>query len=89
MDVLLKGVNVPRMIGPQPVRITSLGAAQQESLLHDHFGRIWQQRIWSLGYADAYVEVLALYWHFVELVWIFLLPLLYMAGHHSAANLGF
>lgn len=37
----------------------------------------------------VYVEVLALYWHFVELVWIFLLPLLYMAGHHSAANLGF
>jgi serine protease Do len=60
MDVLLKGVNVPRMIGPQPVRITSLGAAQQESLLHDHFGRVWQQRIWSLGYADAYVAVLAL-----------------------------
>jgi cytochrome c oxidase subunit 3 len=37
----------------------------------------------------VYVEVLALYWHFVELVWIFLLPLLYMAGHHSAADLGF
>jgi cytochrome c oxidase subunit 3 len=37
----------------------------------------------------VYVEVLALYWHFVELVWIFLLPLLYMAGHHSVANLSF
>lgn len=32
----------------------------------------------------VYVEVLGLYWHFVELVWIFLLPLLYMAGHHHA-----
>lgn len=37
----------------------------------------------------VYVEVLCLYWHFVELVWIFLLPLLYMAGHHRADNLTF
>jgi cytochrome c oxidase subunit III len=35
----------------------------------------------------VYVEVLALYWHFVELVWIFLLPLLYMAGHHHPEGL--
>lgn len=35
----------------------------------------------------VYVEVLALYWHFVELVWIFLLPLLYMAGHHHLSGL--
>jgi serine protease Do len=60
MDLLLKGVKTPRMIGTQAVRITSLGPAQQESLLHDHYGRIWQQRSWSLGYADAYVVVLAL-----------------------------
>jgi serine protease Do len=60
MDVLLKGVKTPRLIGTQPVRITSLGPAQQESLLHDHYGRIWQLRTWSLGYADAYVVVLAL-----------------------------
>jgi serine protease Do len=60
MDLLLKAVKIPRMVGTQPVRVTSLGAAQQESLLRDHFGRIWQLRIWSLGYADAYVVVLAL-----------------------------
>jgi serine protease Do len=60
MDLLLKGVKTPRMIGTQAVRITSLGSAQQESVLHDHYGRIWQQRTWSLGYADAYVVVLAL-----------------------------
>jgi cytochrome c oxidase subunit 3 len=28
------------------------------------------------------VEVLGLYWHFVDLVWIFLFPLLYLLGHH-------
>lgn len=53
--------------------------------------------VWQLGLAQAgffkpqeryvYVEVLALYWHFVELVWIFILPLLYMAGHHSPEGL--
>jgi serine protease Do len=60
MDVLLKGVPLPRMIGTQAVRITSLGPAVSESLVHDRFGRIWQLRSYSLGYADAYVEVMAL-----------------------------
>jgi hypothetical protein len=60
MDLLLKAVKLPRMIGAQAVRITSLGPAQRESLMHDHFGRVWQLRIWSLGYADAFVIVLAL-----------------------------
>ena len=28
------------------------------------------------------VEVFGLYWHFVDLVWIFLFPLLYLIGRH-------
>ena len=28
----------------------------------------------------APVEVVALYWHFVDIVWIFLFPLLYLIG---------
>ena len=28
------------------------------------------------------VEVAGLYWHFVDLVWIFLFPLLYLIGRH-------
>jgi cytochrome c oxidase subunit 3 len=27
------------------------------------------------------VEVVGLYWHFVDIVWVFLFPLLYLAGH--------
>ena len=27
------------------------------------------------------VEVTGLYWHFVDIVWIFLFPLMYLAGH--------
>src|SRR4029077_4912018 len=60
MDLVLKAAKIPRMIGTQAVRVTSLGAAQQESPLRDHFGRVWQLRIWPLGYADAYVVALAL-----------------------------
>jgi cytochrome c oxidase subunit 3 len=28
------------------------------------------------------VEVTGLYWHFVDLVWVFLFPLFYLIGHH-------
>jgi cytochrome c oxidase subunit 3 len=40
------------------------------------------------GYQNAYsaayftpVEMIGLYWHFVDIVWIFLFPLLYLIGH--------
>ena len=28
------------------------------------------------------VEMVGLYWHFVDIIWIFLFPLLYLVGHH-------
>lgn len=31
------------------------------------------------------VEILGLYWHFVDLVWIYLFPLLYLLGRHLPA----
>jgi cytochrome c oxidase subunit 3 len=31
----------------------------------------------------APVEVSGLYWHFVDIVWIFLFPLLYLLGRHG------
>ena len=32
---------------------------------------------------DQPVEILGLYWHFVDIVWVFLFPLLYLiAGFH-------
>jgi cytochrome c oxidase subunit 3 len=34
-------------------------------------------------------EVVGLYWHFVDVVWIILLPVLYLSGHHEAADLHF
>jgi cytochrome c oxidase subunit 3 len=35
------------------------------------------------------VEVAGLYWHFVDVIWIFLLPLLYLIGTHSIHDLHF
>lgn len=35
----------------------------------------------SSGYFTP-VEIVGLYWHFVDLVWIFLFPLLYLVGRH-------
>jgi cytochrome c oxidase subunit 3 len=31
----------------------------------------------------APVEMTGLYWHFVDIVWIFLFPMLYLIGLHS------
>jgi cytochrome c oxidase subunit 3 len=32
------------------------------------------------------VEVVGLYWHFVDIVWIFLFPLLYLIGRHTTGS---
>ena len=29
------------------------------------------------------VEMIGLYWHFVDIIWIFLFPLLYLVDRHS------
>lgn len=60
MDTLLKGLKMPRVIGSQAIRITSLGPATHESIHVDRFDRAWQLREWSLGYADLHVVTLAL-----------------------------
>jgi cytochrome c oxidase subunit 3 len=36
----------------------------------------------------APVELTGLYWHFVDIVWIFLFPLLYLLGAHLAGGGG-
>jgi cytochrome c oxidase subunit 3 len=44
------------------------------------------RRAWKNEFNAAYfapVEISGLYWHFVDIVWIFLFPLLYLIGKHS------
>jgi cytochrome c oxidase subunit III len=49
--------------------------------------------LWVRGYVGnlgpayyANVEVISLYWHLVDMIWLFLMPLLYLAGPHSMAQ---
>jgi cytochrome c oxidase subunit 3 len=42
-------------------------------------------KAWTGAFGPSYhtpVEMTGLYWHFVDIVWIFLFPLLYLIGHH-------
>jgi cytochrome c oxidase subunit 3 len=44
---------------------------------------------WRRKFSASYytpVEVSGLYWHFVDIVWIFLFPLLYLLGAHVSAH---
>ena len=36
----------------------------------------------TAGYYSP-IEISGLYWHFVDIVWIFLFPLLYLIGRHG------
>ncbi len=44
----------------------------------------WRGR-YNTGYS-APVEILGLYWHFVDIIWLFLFPLLYLVGHHTVGG---
>ena len=55
---------------------------------------VWQLYLAQTGFFEPteryiYIEVMSLYWHFVDLVWIFLFPLLYMAGNHAGEAVAF
>ncbi len=42
-------------------------------------------KAWKDTFSEEYyapVEIMGLYWHFVDIVWIFLFPLLYLLGRH-------
>ncbi|MGH9944769.1 MAG: cytochrome c oxidase subunit 3 family protein [Pyrinomonadaceae bacterium] len=46
-------------------------------------------RAWRGAYSPEYhapVEIFGLYWHFVDIVWIFLFPLLYLLGANLVAH---
>ena len=60
MDLALKGLNVRRQVGPDQVRITSLGAAQSDAIFSDSYGRRWQERIWAVPFLDIYIVGLLL-----------------------------
>jgi serine protease Do len=60
MDLLLKGLKLPRVVGDQAIRVTSLGHPARAHVFEDQLGRRWQVMIWPLGYVDTYVLCYAL-----------------------------
>jgi cytochrome c oxidase subunit 3 len=58
--------------------------------LHMVVGEVLLATIAVMAYRNRFsvrwstpVEIVGLYWHFVDIVWIFLFPLLYLIGHHK------
>jgi cytochrome c oxidase subunit 3 len=39
------------------------------------------RRGWFTGDYPTPIELIGLYWHFVDIVWIFLFPILYLLRH--------
>ena len=63
----MTGLHATHMIVGMPILAIIAGMA--------HRGRFTRE--WHTP-----VELTGLYWHFVDIVWIFLFPLLYLIGHH-------
>ncbi len=60
MDLLLKGYTVRRQVGSDSVRVTSLGAAQEQGSFTDQYDRTWLIRTWPVPYDDSVVTALCL-----------------------------
>ncbi|MBI3132301.1 MAG: trypsin-like peptidase domain-containing protein [Acidobacteria bacterium] len=57
MDLFLKGINYPREMAGQQIRITSLGDPIESQELRDSMRRTWRLHIWLLPHLDQYVAI--------------------------------
>jgi hypothetical protein len=55
MDLVFKGLNIPREIGGEKIRITSLGEPIRTLEHRDRYGRPWRFDIWHMEYSDRVV----------------------------------
>jgi serine protease Do len=60
MDLILKGVYYTRNFGAERIRITSLGAAREQAVHVDGYGRKWQVRRWFVPHTGQKVVTYAL-----------------------------
>ena len=60
MDLVLKAYAQYRQVGPERIRVTSLGKAQKESTYFDAYGRVWQSRAWAIPYQDSMLGLISL-----------------------------
>ena len=60
MDMILKGGDRYRQIGPEDIKITSMGSAFEDYRFTDSSGRIWMVRTWLIEYDDRKVVTFSL-----------------------------
>ncbi len=60
MDYVLKALPIRRAIGPEQIRIASLGKALTEAMHADAYGRRWQVRTWKIAVLDTTIVSYAL-----------------------------
>ncbi len=60
MDLILKGGSRYREIGPESIKITSMGKAFEDYRFTDSYGRIWMVRTWLTEYNDRKVVTFSL-----------------------------
>lgn len=60
MDTILKGCGRYREIGPENVKVTSMGRAFEDYRFTDSYGRIWMVRTWLIEYNDTKVVTFSL-----------------------------
>ena len=60
MDLILKGGGRYREIGPEEIKIISMGSAFEDYRFTDSYGRIWMVRTWLIEYDDRKVVTFSL-----------------------------
>jgi hypothetical protein len=60
MDLILKGYSRYREIGPENVKIASMGRAFENYRVTDSYGRIWMAQTWLIEYNDTKVATFSL-----------------------------
>jgi cytochrome c oxidase subunit III len=68
---LMTGLHAVHMIVGAGILITLIIMAQRGKFTKDY---------------NSPIEISGLYWHFVDIVWIFLFPLLYLTGYHLSTG---
>ena len=52
MDLILKGCGRYRQIGPESIKITSMGSAVEDQRFTDSYGRVWAVHTWLIEHDD-------------------------------------
>ena len=60
MDTILKGCGRYRAIGPENIKITSMGRAFEDYRFTDSYGRVWMVHTWLIEYDDRKVVTFSL-----------------------------